>query len=61
LFIALEFDPVCFGILLMVLMETALITPRTGINLYVIQGIRKRGEMTDVMTGAAPFVIAMGC
>ena len=57
--IALGFDPVWFGILLMVLLETALITPPIGINLYVVQGIRKEGAMTDVMAGAAPFVIAM--
>ncbi|OED40898.1 hypothetical protein AB833_10920 [Chromatiales bacterium (ex Bugula neritina AB1)] len=58
--VALGFDPVWFGILLMVLLETALITPPIGINLYVVQGIRKRGAMADVMIGAAPFVIALG-
>ena len=57
--VALGFDPVWFGILLMVLLETALITPPIGINLYVVQGIRKNGEMMDVMKGAAPFVITM--
>ncbi len=57
--VALGFDTVWFGILLMVLLETALITPPIGINLYVVQGIRKRGAMTDVMIGAAPFVLAM--
>lgn len=57
--VALGFDPVWFGILLMVLLETALITPPIGINLYVVQGIRGRGEMLDVMKGAAPFVITM--
>lgn len=57
--IALGFDPVWFGILLMVLLETALITPPIGINLYVVQGIRGRGEMIDVMKGAAPFVVTM--
>ncbi len=57
--IALGFDPVWFGILLMVLLETALITPPIGINLYVVQGVRERGELTDVMVGALPFVVAM--
>jgi tripartite ATP-independent transporter DctM subunit len=57
--VALGFDPVWFGILLMVLLETALITPPIGINLYVVQGIRGRGEMMDVMKGAAPFVVTM--
>ncbi|WP_028466656.1 TRAP transporter large permease [Nisaea denitrificans] len=57
--ITLGFDPVWFGILLMVLLETALITPPIGINLYVVQGVRERGELTDVMIGAAPFVLTM--
>ena len=57
--IALGFDPVCFGILLMVLLETALITPPIGINLYVVQGVRAHGGLTDVMIGAATFVLTM--
>ncbi len=57
--IALGYDPVWFGILLMVLLEAALITPPIGINLYVVQGIRERGEMLDVMKGASPFVLTM--
>lgn len=57
--VALGYDSVWFGILLMVLLETALITPPIGINLYVVQGVRQRGEMLDVMKGAAPFVMTM--
>ena len=57
--VALGYDPVWFGILLMVILETALITPPIGINLYVVQGIRERGEIIDVMVGAAPFVLTM--
>ncbi len=57
--IALGYDPVWFGILLMVLLETALITPPIGINLYVVQGVRGRGQMLDVMIGALPFVLTM--
>ncbi len=57
--IALGYDPVWFGILLMVLLETALITPPIGINLYVVQGIRSGGDIVDVMKGASPFVLTM--
>ena len=57
--VALGYDPVWFGILLMVLLETALITPPIGINLYVVQGIRERGRLNDVMIGALPFVLSM--
>lgn len=57
--IQLGYDPVWFGILLMVLLETALITPPIGINLYVVQGIRKSGRLNDVMIGTLPFVLTM--
>ncbi|HZA01345.1 MAG TPA: TRAP transporter large permease [Hyphomicrobiaceae bacterium] len=53
------FDPVWFGIIIIILMELAMITPPVGINLYVVQGLRKRGRIDDVIIGASPFVIAM--
>ena len=36
-----------------------MITPPVGINLYVVQGLRQRGEVDDVIIGSAPFVVAM--
>jgi TRAP-type C4-dicarboxylate transport system permease large subunit len=30
-----------------------------GINLYVVQGLRKRGRIDDVIIGSAPFVVTM--
>ncbi|MFL5198212.1 MAG: TRAP transporter large permease [Microvirga sp.] len=53
------FDPVWFGIIIILLMELAMITPPVGINLYVVQGLRKRGRIDDVIIGASPFVITM--
>ena len=56
---AAGFDPVWFGIVVIILIELALITPPVGLNLYVIQGIRERGSVNDVIVGALPFVVAM--
>ncbi|MCV2866304.1 TRAP transporter large permease [Albidovulum sediminicola] len=56
---SLGYDPVWFGIILMLLIETALITPPVGLNLYVIQGVRGRGQVGDVIYGALPFVLAL--
>ena len=53
------FDPVWYGILFVILTETAMITPPVGINLYVVQGLRERGRINDVIIGASPFVLAM--
>jgi len=52
----LGYDPIWFGIVLMIVIEMALITPPVGMNLYVVQGVRKRGSIADVMIGSAPFV-----
>ena len=60
LVVQLGYDPVWFGVLITVLMETALITPPIGVNLYVVQGIRLRGgRFNDVAWGALPFVLMM--
>lgn len=53
------FDLVWFGVLLMVLMETAMITPPVGINLFVVKGVYPNGRMMDIILGTLPFVIAM--
>lgn len=55
----LDIDPVWFGIFLVIMMELALITPPVGMNLYVVQGVRGRGELADVYRGILPFVAAM--
>lgn len=57
--VGMGYDAVWFGILLMVLLETALITPPIGINLFVVQSIRSKGALKDVMIGALPFVFTM--
>lgn len=59
LMINLGFDPVWYGIVMMILLEMALITPPVGLNLYVVQGVRGRGSLSDVILGSLPFVVAM--
>jgi tripartite ATP-independent transporter DctM subunit len=59
LVLAQGYDPVWFGILMILLIEMALITPPVGLNLYVVQGARRSGTMSEVMVGALPFVGVM--
>jgi tripartite ATP-independent transporter DctM subunit len=49
-------DPVWFGIFLVMMCELALITPPVGMNLYVVQGVRNGGSISDVITGTLPFL-----
>ena len=55
----LGFDPVWFGIVIIILVETALITPPVGLNLFVVQNLRNRGSLNDVIVGSLPFVLAL--
>jgi tripartite ATP-independent transporter DctM subunit len=59
LVVAAGYDPVWFGIIIVLLCETALITPPIGMNLFVVQGVRRRGSITDIMIGVSPFIITL--
>jgi C4-dicarboxylate transporter DctM subunit len=52
-------DPIWWGVVLTILIEAALVTPPVGLNLYVVQSLRARGAIADVIRGALPFVIGM--
>ncbi len=57
--LAQGYDVIWFGILMIVLIEMALITPPVGLNLYVVQGARNSGSLNEVMLGALPFCLTM--
>src|SRR5699024_10372259 len=57
--IALGFDPIWLGIVIIILIEAALIPPPVGLNLFVIQSLRKSGSMNAVMLGSLPFVLML--
>jgi C4-dicarboxylate transporter, DctM subunit len=51
------YDPVWFGIILVLACELALITPPVGINLYIVKDLAPRGTSTsDIIRGAFPYV-----
>ncbi|HET6468029.1 MAG TPA: TRAP transporter large permease [Geminicoccaceae bacterium] len=57
--VSMGYDPIWFGIIVILLVETAMITPPVGVNLYIVQGVRREGALQDIMVGALPFVIAL--
>jgi tripartite ATP-independent transporter DctM subunit len=57
--VALGYSPVWWGIVFVILMEAALITPPVGLNLYVVQAVRRGGAFSDLCIGALPFVVMM--
>jgi C4-dicarboxylate transporter, DctM subunit len=56
---SLGFDPVWFGILIILLVQVAMISPPVGMTLFVVQGLRKTGNINDVFLGSAPFMVTL--
>jgi len=55
----LGFDPVWFGVFVVLMTELALITPPIGINVYIMHGIAEDVPLTTIFMGIAPFVLVV--
>ena len=58
LVMALGFDPIWFGIIIVRTMEIGLITPPVGLNVYIIKGVAKDVPMQTIFRGIVPFLMA---
>ena len=60
---ALGYDPIWFGIIIVMVTEMGVITPPVGINVYVVFGVAKRviGEvpLESIFKGIVPFLLAV--
>lgn len=56
LVVGLGYDPVWFGIIVVVVVELGLITPPIGMNLFVIHSVARDIPMTTIYRGIAPFI-----
>ncbi|MBM3182816.1 MAG: TRAP transporter large permease [Chloroflexi bacterium] len=56
--IALGFDPIWFGVIIVLIVEMGVITPPVGINVYVIKGIASDVPIAKIFKGVLPFLIA---
>jgi tripartite ATP-independent transporter DctM subunit len=56
--VELGYDPIWFGVVLVILIEIGMITPPVGMNLFTIQAISPRGALSirEVSAGSLPFV-----
>ena len=57
--VGLGFDPIWFGVIMVIMMEMGQITPPVGINVFVIHGVAKKYNvsMATIYRGIIPFVI----
>jgi C4-dicarboxylate transporter DctM subunit len=57
--IALGFDPIWFGVIIVLVVQMGVITPPVGINVYVVSGIAKDVPMHVIFKGVWPYLFAM--
>ena len=55
---ALGYDPVWFGIIIVMVVELGLITPPIGMNVFVIKGMVADVPLYTIFAGVTPFIVA---
>jgi tripartite ATP-independent transporter DctM subunit len=54
---ALGFDPIWFGVVIVMTVELGLIHPPVGMNVFVIKSVIKDVNMSTIFVGVLPFVV----
>ena len=57
--LALGFDPIWFGVIIVLVTEMGVITPPVGVNVYVIKGIAEGVPLETIFKGILPFLGAL--
>ncbi len=57
--VALGYDPIWFGVVIVLVTELGVITPPVGINVYVVSGIARNVPLETIFKGTLPFVLAL--
>ena len=55
----LGFDPIWFGVIIVLVGEIGVITPPVGVNVFVIKGIAPEIPLHQIFKGIVPFLIAL--
>jgi tripartite ATP-independent transporter DctM subunit len=56
---ALGYDPIWFGVVMVIVLEMGLISPPVGVNVFVVKGVAGDVPMSQVFAGILPFWAAM--
>lgn len=54
--LGLGFDPIWFGVIIVLVTEMGVITPPVGVNVYVIKGIAEDVPLETIFKGILPFL-----
>ncbi|MFZ7112743.1 MAG: TRAP transporter large permease [Desulfatiglandales bacterium] len=56
---ALGFDPIWFGVVIVLITEMGVITPPVGVNVYVVYGVAKDVPLEVIFRGVFPMLLAL--
>ncbi|MBW1722166.1 MAG: TRAP transporter large permease [Deltaproteobacteria bacterium] len=56
---ALGFDPIWFGVVIVLITEMGVITPPVGVNVYVVYGVAKDVPLEAIFRGVLPMLMAL--
>ena len=56
---ALGYDPIWFGVLIVIVVQIGMISPPVGMNMFVVKNLLKHISMADVFRGVTPFAVAL--
>ncbi len=56
---ALGYDPIWFGVVIVLITEMGVITPPVGVNVYVVSGVAKDVPLEDIFRGVLPMLLAL--
>jgi tripartite ATP-independent transporter DctM subunit len=56
---ALGYDPIWFGVIMVIVLEMGLIDPPVGINVFIVKGLVPDVPMSEIFAGIVPFWFAM--
>jgi C4-dicarboxylate transporter DctM subunit len=55
----LGFDPIWFGVVIVLITEMGVITPPVGVNVYVVYGVAKDVPLENIFRGVFPMLLAL--
>jgi tripartite ATP-independent transporter DctM subunit len=54
----LGYDPIWFGVVMVIVLEIGLMSPPVGMNVFVMKGVAKDVPLETIFRGVIPFIIA---
>jgi TRAP-type C4-dicarboxylate transport system permease large subunit len=55
----LGYDPLWFGVIIVMVTQIGVITPPVGVNVYVVSGVARDVPLHVIFKGIVPFLIAL--